>query len=139
VHILLVEDSPSDARFTREALEASGLTTRLAVVRDGAEAMRYLSQQREYVDARRPDIVLLDLNLPAKDGREVLNEMKSDPELRTIPVVIFTTSTRNEDITDLYRLHANCYITKPLDYDQFVEVVQAIEHFWSSVAALPTA
>jgi two-component system, chemotaxis family, response regulator Rcp1 len=139
LNILLVEDSPADARFTREALEASGLTTRLAVVHDGAEAMRYLSRQGEYVGARRPDIVLLDLDLPAKDGREVLREMKSDPELRIIPVVMFTTSTREEDITDLYRLHANCYITKPVDFDQFVEVVQAIEHFWSSVAALPTA
>jgi two-component system, chemotaxis family, response regulator Rcp1 len=137
VHILLVEDSPADARFTREALEASGLTSRLAVVHDGAEAMRYLSRQREYIDARRPDVVLLDLNLPAKDGREVLREMKSDPELRTIPVVMFTTSTRTEDIADLYRLHANCYISKPVDFDEFVEVVQAIEHFWGSVVALP--
>jgi two-component system, chemotaxis family, response regulator Rcp1 len=139
LNILLVEDSPADARFTREALEASGFPTRLAVVHDGAEAMRYLSRQGDYIGAWRPDIVLLDLNLPAKDGREVLREMKSDPELRIIPVVMFTTSTRDKDIADLYRLHANCYVTKPVDFDEFVEVVQAIEHFWSSVAALPTA
>jgi len=139
VHILLVEDSPADARFTREALEASGLPTRLAVVHDGAEAMRYLSRQGEYIDARRPDIVLLDLNLPAKDGREVLREMKSDLDLRIIPVVMFTTSTRAEDVAELYLLHANCYISKPVDFDRFVEVVQGIERFWGGIATVPSA
>ncbi len=139
LNILLVEDSPADERFTREALEASGLASHLALLRDGGEAMPYLRRQGEYIDARRPDVVLLDLNLPVRDGREVLREMKSDPELRIIPVVMFTRSTRDEDVTELYRMHANCYVTKPVDFDQFVEVVQAIEHFWSGVATLPTA
>jgi len=139
LNILLVEDSPADAWFTREALEASGLASRLAVVHDGSEALRYLSRQGEYMDARRPDIVLLDLGLSVRDGREVLREVKADPELQVIPVVMFTRSSSDEDIADLYRLHANCYVTKPSDFDEFVEVVQAIERFWGGVATLPTA
>jgi two-component system, chemotaxis family, response regulator Rcp1 len=139
LNILLVEDSPADARFTREALEASGLASRLAVVHDGSEALRYLSRQGEYTDAEHPDIVLLDLGLPVRDGREVLREVKSDPDLQVIPVVMFSRSSGDEDIADLYRLHANCYVTKPNDFDEFVEVVQAIERFWRDVATLPIA
>src|SRR6266511_238848 len=139
LNILLVEDSPADARFTREALDASGLASHLALLRDGGEAMRYLRRQGEYIDARRPDVVLLDLNLPVRDGREVLREMKSDPELRIIPVVMFTRSTRDEDVAELYLLHANCYISKPVDFDRFVEVVQGIERFWGGIATVPSA
>lgn len=139
MNILLAEDSPGDARFTREAFETSGLANELAVVQDGSEAMRFLTRQGEFVDAPRPDLVLLDLHLPVRDGREVLREMKSDPELRTIPVVMLTSSSRDEDITELYRLHANCYVVKPLDFDEFVETVQAIQRFWSCTATLPSA
>jgi two-component system, chemotaxis family, response regulator Rcp1 len=139
VNILLAEDSPGDERFTREAFETSGFADGLAVVHDGSEALRYLTRQCEYIDAPRPDIVLLDLHLPVRDGREVLREMKSDPELRVIPVVVFTTSSRDEDIDELYRLHVNCYVVKPLDFDEFVETVQAIQRFWSRTATLPSA
>ncbi|MBF0339421.1 MAG: response regulator [Magnetococcales bacterium] len=137
VEILLVEDSPGDVELTREALADSKLLNRLNVVEDGEEAMAYLRQQGKYADATRPDVVLLDLNLPRKDGREVLEEIKADPELKAIPVVVLTTSQAEEDILRTYQLHANCYITKPVDLNQFFAVVKSVENFWFSVVKLP--
>ena len=139
IEILLVEDNPGDVRLTREALKEAKVRNNLSVVSDGVEAMAFLRREGVYSTAPRPDIVLLDLNLPRKDGRQVLTEVKADPELRRIPVVILTTSKAEEDILKTYDLHANCFITKPVDFDQFVKVVQSIEHFWLSVVTLPTA
>ncbi|MBF0626652.1 MAG: response regulator [Magnetococcales bacterium] len=137
VEILLVEDSPGDVELTREALADSKMLNRLSVVEDGEEAMAYLRQQGKYADAIRPDVVLLDLNLPRKDGREVLEEIKADPELKAIPVVVLTTSRAEEDILRTYQLHANCYITKPVDLHQFFAVVKSVENFWFTVVKLP--
>ena len=137
VEILLVEDNPGDVRLTREALRDSKMRNRLSVVEDGVEAMRFLRREEEYTDAPRPDIVLLDLNLPRKDGREVLADMKNDPHLRRIPVVVLTTSDDERDIIKSYDLHANCYITKPVDLQRFVEIVKTIEGFWFSIVKLP--
>ncbi|MEO5345919.1 MAG: response regulator [Magnetococcus sp. YQC-9] len=137
VEILLVEDSPGDVELTREALADSKMLNRLNVVEDGEEAMAYLRQQGRYAHATRPDVVLLDLNLPRKDGREVLEEIKADPELKAIPVVVLTTSQAEEDILRTYQLHANCYITKPVDLHQFFAVVKSVENFWFSVVKLP--
>ena len=138
IDILLVEDNPGDVRLTREALkEGKVLINQLNVARDGVEALAFLRRQGEFSDAVRPDIVLLDLNLPKKDGREVLAEIKNDPELRRIPVVILTTSKAEEDILKSYDMHANCYITKPVDLDQFITVVQSIEDFWLTIVKLP--
>jgi chemotaxis family two-component system response regulator Rcp1 len=137
VEILLVEDNPGDVRLAREALQAAKVMNRLSVVGDGVEAMDFLHQVGPYVNAPRPDVVLLDLNLPRKDGREVLDEMKNDPELRRIPVVVLTTSKAEQDVLRSYDLHANCYITKPVELDRFVEVVQAIENFWMTIVKLP--
>jgi chemotaxis family two-component system response regulator Rcp1 len=137
VEILLVEDNPGDVRLAREALKAGKVMNRLSVVGDGVEAMDFLHQVGPYINAPRPDVVLLDLNLPRKDGREVLDEMKSDPDLRRIPVVVLTTSKAEQDILRSYDLHANCYITKPVELDRFVEVVQAIENFWMTIVKLP--
>ncbi|MBF0108611.1 MAG: response regulator [Magnetococcales bacterium] len=137
IEILLVEDSPGDVELTREALADSKMLNCLNVVEDGEEAMAYLRQQGRYAHAKRPDVVLLDLNLPRKDGREVLEEIKADPELKAIPVVILTTSQADEDILRTYRLHANCYITKPVDINQFFAVVKSVENFWFSVVKLP--
>ena len=137
IEILLVEDSPSDTDLTMEALQEGGIPSNLNHVEDGVEAMAFLGRKNSYADAPRPDLILLDLNLPRKDGREVLSELKSDPDLRTIPVVVLTTSRDDRDIAQVYGLQANCYIAKPVDFDQFVNVVRAIEHFWLEVAILP--
>ncbi len=137
VAILLVEDSPTDVLLAREALEGAKILIDLHVVSDGVEAMQFLRGEAPFQSAIRPDLVLLDLNLPRKDGREVLAEIKADTQLRTIPVVILTTSKAEEDILRAYGLHANCYVTKPVDFNQFSRVVQAIESFWFTVVSLP--
>lgn len=135
--ILLVEDNPGDARLAQEALKEGRMPSRLKVVVDGVEAMTYLRREGGYGDAPRPHLVLLDLNLPRKDGRQVLAEMKEDPDLRRIPVVVLTTSQADQDIMRSYDLHANCYITKPVDLDRFISVVRSIEEYWCSVVTLP--
>ena len=137
VEILLVEDSPGDVRLTIEALKEAKVSNRLNVVGDGVEALEYLRRQGKYAHAARPDVVLLDLNLPRKDGRKVLVEMKEDADLKVIPVVVLTTSHAEEDVLEAYQNHANCYITKPVDFQQFLHVVQSIENFWLSVVRLP--
>jgi CheY-like chemotaxis protein len=137
VEILLVEDNPGDVRLTVEALKEAKVRNNLHVAENGVEAMAFLRQEGEYADAPRPDVILLDLNLPKKDGREVLAEIKEDPDLRRIPVVILTVSQAEEDILKTYDLHANCYITKPVDLDQFLTVVRSIEDFWLTVVRLP--
>jgi two-component system response regulator len=138
IELLLVEDNPGDVRLTREALEETGRQIGLNVVNDGIQALRYLRRQAPYVDAPRPNLILLDLNLPKKDGREVLAEIKTDEDLRMIPVVVMTTSDAQLDIRRAYSLHANCYVTKPPDFDAFVGLVQSIEQFWLSVAKVPS-
>jgi len=137
VEILLVEDNPGDVRLTREALKEGKLSNNLNVVEDGVEAMAFLRKEGKYTYAPHPDLIMLDLNLPKKDGREVLAEIKEDPGLKRIPVVILTTSQAEQDILRTYDLHANCYITKPVDLDQFITVVQTIQNFWFSVVKLP--
>ena len=137
VEILLVEDNPGDVRLTQEALTENKLHNNLHVVWDGEEAIAFLRREGQYADAPRPDLVLLDLNLPKKDGRELLAEMKGDPGLKRIPVVILTTSTAEADVLRMYDLHANCYVTKPVDLDQFIRVVQTIEEFWLTIVRLP--
>jgi len=137
IEILLVEDNPGDARLTREALRDGKIYNNLYVVRDGVEAMAFLRKTGEYASAPRPDLILLDLNLPRKDGHEVLAEVKTDENLRRIPVVILTTSQAEEDIIKTYNLHVNCYITKPVDLDQFVKIVKSIEDFWLTIVKLP--
>jgi two-component system, chemotaxis family, response regulator Rcp1 len=137
IEILLVEDNPGDADLAREALQTSKVCNTLHVVGDGEAAMAFLRRQGKYASAPRPDLVLLDLNLPKKDGREVLAEIKVDDDLKRIPVVILTTSKAEEDILKTYNLHANCYITKPIDLEQFTKVVQSIEEFWFTIVRLP--
>jgi len=137
IEILLVEDNAADVRLTREALKDAKILNILHVARDGEEAMEFLCRKGKHADAPRPDLVLLDLNLPRKDGREVLAEIKANEDLKRIPVVILTTSKSEEDVLKAYNLHANCYVTKPLDLDQFIRVVQAIEDFWFTVVRLP--
>ena len=137
IELLLVEDSEPDVRLTIEALHEAKVKNRLWVVEDGVEAMEFLRQENRHADAPRPDLILLDLNLPRKDGREVLREVKADPSLRRIPVVILTTSRSEEDVLRAYDLHANCYITKPVDFSRFMEVVKSIEDFWLTVVKLP--
>ncbi len=137
VEILLVEDSEADVGLMRELMEESKLSNRLHVVSDGVDAMRYLRKEAPYEKAVRPDLILLDLNLPKKDGREVLADIKQDPELRELPVVVLTSSKAEEDVLKSYRLHANCFVTKPLDLDQFAFIVRQIETFWFSVVKLP--
>ena len=137
IEILLVEDSPGDVRLTREAFKDAKVHINLHVASDGAEAMAFLGREEHYVDSPRPDLILLDLNLPKKDGREVLGEIKESPTLKSIPVVILTTSASEEDILRSYRLHANCYITKPVDLDGFLKIVKSIDGFWLSVVKLP--
>ena len=137
IEILLIEDNPGDADLAREALETSKLYNSLHVVGDGEEAMAFLQNQGEYADAPHPDLILLDLNLPKKDGREVLEEVKADGALRRVPVVVLTTSSDEQDILKSYNLHANCYITKPIDLEQFTRVVQSIQDFWFSIVVLP--
>lgn len=138
VEILLVEDNPGDTRLAREALKESKLNNTMNSVVDGVEAMDYLHKRVKYTDVTRPDLIILDLNLPRKDGREVLGEIKTDVYLRTIPVVILTTSKSEEDILRAYELHANCFITKPMDMNQFIKVVQSITDFWFTIVKLPT-
>jgi chemotaxis family two-component system response regulator Rcp1 len=135
--ILLVEDNPGDVRLAKEALKESKLLNKLYQVEDGMKAMAFLRQEGNYGDVPRPDLVLLDLNLPRKDGREVLAEIKSDESLKRIPVVILTVSRAEEDVLKSYNLHANCYISKPFDMEQFVKVVKSIENFWFSIVKLP--
>lgn len=137
VNILLVEDNPGDARLAQEALKENKVANTLHWVDDGVKALQFLHQEGPYADAPRPDVILLDLNLPRKDGREVLAEIKDDPELKRIPVVVLTVSQAEEDILRTYNLHANCYITKPLDLDRFLEVVQQVENFWLTIVKLP--
>ncbi|HYG34365.1 MAG TPA: response regulator [Clostridia bacterium] len=137
VEILLVEDSPSDTELTVEALQEARVHNHLSIVEDGVQAMEFLRREGKYAQAPRPDLVMLDLNLPRKDGREVLAEIKSDPSLKTIPVVVLTTSRAEKDVLQSYKLHANCYIIKPVDFDQFLEVVRSVESFWLSVVVLP--
>jgi len=137
IEILLVEDNPGDVRLTQEALKETKILNNLSVAMDGEDAMAFLRREGEYADAERPDLILLDLNLPKKDGREVLAEIKEDAELKLIPVVVLTVSQAEQDILKTYELHANCYITKPIDLHQFVEVVKAIENFWLTIVKLP--
>jgi chemotaxis family two-component system response regulator Rcp1 len=137
IEILLVEDNPGDVGLAREALEDCKLHNRLHVVDDGEKAMAFLRRQDPYTEVPRPDLILLDLNLPRKDGREVLAEIKTDEDLKRIPVVILTTSRAEEDILKSYNLHANCYITKPMNLDQFLHVVKSIQEFWLSIVVLP--
>jgi chemotaxis family two-component system response regulator Rcp1 len=138
IQVLLVEDNPGDVRLTKEALKEGKLLNQLTVVGDGVEALSFLRKEGKYADALHPELILLDLNLPKKDGREVLAEIKADPKLRRIPVVVLTTSSAEEDILKIYDLHANCYITKPVDLEQFMGVVKSIEDFWVSVVKLPS-
>lgn len=135
--ILLVEDNPGDVRLTREALKEGKILNEVDVVGDGVEALKFLRHEDGYAEAARPDLILLDLNLPKKDGREVLEEIKNDDDLKKIPVVVLTTSAAERDILKAYNLHANCYITKPVDLDQFIRVVQLIEDFWLTIVKLP--
>jgi two-component system, chemotaxis family, response regulator Rcp1 len=137
IEVLLVEDNPGDVRLTKEALKEGKVSNRLHVAPDGVEALAFLRREGAYADAVRPDLILLDLNLPKKDGREVLQEVKSDPNLRNIPVVVLTSSQAEQDILRAYDLHANCYVSKPVDLDQFITVVKSIETFWFSIVRLP--
>ena len=136
IEILLVEDNPGDARLTREALRDARVRNNLHVAADGVEALAFLRQQGKHAAVAKPDLILLDLNLPKKDGREVLEEIKRDDQLRHIPVVILTTSQAERDIIESYRLRANAYVTKPVDLEQFLKVVQSIEHFWLEIVKL---
>ena len=136
--ILLVEDNAADVRLTREALREGKIQNTLHVVHDGVEALAFLRRQGAHIEAPRPDLILLDLNLPRKDGREVLAEIKDDPLLRRIPVVILTTSQSEADVLRTYDLHANCYVTKPVDLEQFFEVIRSVETFWLVAVTLPS-
>ncbi len=137
VEILLVEDNPGDVRLTQEVLREGKMNNNLYVAKDGVDAVTFLRREGEYVDSPVPDLILLDLNLPKKDGREVLAEIKADSDLKHIPVVVLTTSKAEQDIHKAYNLHANCYITKPVDLDQFIQVVKSIEDFWLTIVKLP--
>ena len=137
IEILLVEDNPGDISLTVDAFQEGRVLNHLNVVKDGEEAINYLKQHGQYVNSVRPDLILLDLNLPKKDGREVLKEIKNDPDIKRIPVIILTTSAADEDIMKAYENHVNCYIRKPVDLDSFMEVVKKIEDFWLSIVKLP--
>ena len=137
IEILLVEDNPADVRLMQEGLKDAKLHNSISVVYDGVEALAFLRKEGNYASTPRPDLILLDLNLPRKDGREVLQEIKSDEQLRRIPVVVLTSSEAEQDIIRAYDSHANCYITKPADFDQFVKVVRSIEDFWFTIVRLP--
>jgi CheY-like chemotaxis protein len=137
VEILLVEDNPGDVRLTKEALKEGKVYSNLHWAQDGVEALEFLRRRGKFAAAPRPDIILLDLNLPKKDGREVLSEIKNDDDLKRIPVVILTTSKAEEDVLRSYELHANCYVTKPVDLEKFIVVVQSIDRFWLTVVTLP--
>lgn len=138
ISVLLVEDNPGDVRLTKEAFKEGKMIVSLSVVMDGVEATKYLNKEGEYANVPTPDLILLDLNLPKKDGREVLQDIKTDPNLKRIPVVILTTSNAEQDIMHSYNLHANCYINKPVDFDKFFDVIEKIEEFWLSTAILST-
>lgn len=138
VNILLIEDNPGDVRLAQEAFKEGKLEVQLDVVMDGLEAIHFLHKRNPYQDTNRPDLILLDLNLPKMDGREVLFEIKSNPELRCIPVVILTTSNAEQDVMHSYNLHVNCYINKPVDFDRFFDIIKRIEEFWLNTAILPT-
>lgn len=138
IQILLVEDSPSDVKLTVAALKHAKVANEVSHVEDGVQALDFLRRKGAYARAPRPDLVLLDLNLPRKDGREVLQEMKSDPDLSLIPVVVLTTSQAEQDVFESYKLHANCYVTKPVNFDRFLEIIQNIENFWLTVVELPS-
>ncbi len=138
IEILLVEDNPGDVRLIVEALRDGKVQNKLHIAKDGMEATAFLHREGEYADALYPDLILLDLNLPKKDGPEVLAEIKEDPALKHIPVVILTSSQEEEDIVKTYNLHANCYVTKPIDLEQFIMVVKSISDFWLTIAKLPT-
>jgi len=137
IDILLVEDNPGDVRLAQEALKESKVRNKLFVVDDGVEAMEFLRRQGKYASAPRPDLILLDLNLPRKSGREVLAEVKEDEDLKRIPVVVLTVSKAEEDIIKCYDHHANCYVTKPLDFNQFMQVTKTIDDFWLTIVRLP--
>ena len=138
LQVLLVEDNPGDHRLTKEALHEGKVYNNLHWAKDGVEALDFLHRRGKHAKAPRPDLILLDLNLPRKDGREVLSEIKSDDDLKTIPVVILTTSQAEEDVVKSYHLHANCYVTKPVDLEKFIVVVQSIDRFWLTIATLPS-
>lgn len=138
VNVLLVEDNPGDVRLTQEAFKEAKISIKLDVAMDGAEAIKFLRKDGEYADALTPDLILLDLNLPKKDGREVLKEIKTDDLLKRIPVVVLTTSNAEQDIMKSYNLHVNCYINKPVDFEKFFDIIQKIEEFWLTTAILPT-
>ena len=138
VEILLVEDNPADVRLTREGIKEAKIVNNLNVVGDGEEALEYLQRQGRYSNSIKPDLILLDLNLPKKDGREVLAEIKADDKLKNIPVVVLTTSEAEQDILRSYDLHANCYVCKPIDLEQFINVIKSIEDFWLTIVKLPT-
>jgi chemotaxis family two-component system response regulator Rcp1 len=137
IEILLVEDNPGDSRLAKEALKDSKLLNNLSIAEDGVEAMNFLYKKGKYANVPRPDLIILDLNLPKKDGREVLEEIKTNDDLKRIPVVILTISKAEEDILRTYNLHANCFISKPIDLDQFIKVVKSIEDFWLTIVKLP--
>jgi two-component system, chemotaxis family, response regulator Rcp1 len=137
IDILVVEDNPGDARLIKEVLNENKIFSNLYVAKDGVEAMNFLYQKGEFKNAARPDLIFLDLNLPKKDGREVLAEIKSDTNLMQIPIVVMTTSQAEEDILKSYSLHANCYVTKPIDLNQFIKVIKSIEEFWFTLVKLP--
>jgi two-component system, chemotaxis family, response regulator Rcp1 len=137
IEILLVEDNPGDVRLTIEGLKEGKVRNNLRLARDGVEAMAFLRREGQHADAARPDLILLDLNLPRMDGREVLSAIKSDPRFKTIPVVVLTTSRAEQDVLRSYELQANCYITKPVDLEQFLTVVKSIEDFWLTIVTLP--
>ena len=137
IEILLVEDNPGDVRLTREALKEGKVKNRLTVASDGVEAMAFLRREGEYASSPRPDLILLDLNLPRKDGREVLAEIKADPALRRIPVIVLTTSDAEQDVLRSYNLHANCYVTKPVVLEKFLAIVRSLEDFWLTIVRLP--
>ncbi len=137
IEILLVEDNPGDVRLTKEALKEAKVINNLTVLKDGVEALAFLRQEGPYAAAKRPHLILLDLNLPRKDGREVLAQIKADDALRRIPVVVLTTSEDEQDVLKSYNLHANCYVTKPVDLERFIKVVRSIEDFWLRIVVLP--
>ncbi len=138
MNVLLVEDNPGDVRLTQEAFKEAKISIKLDVTMDGAEAIKFLRKDGEYANAVTPDLILLDLNLPKKDGREVLKEIKTDDLLKRIPVVVLTTSNAEQDIMKSYNLHVNCYINKPVDFEKFFDIIQKIEEFWLTTAILPT-
>ncbi len=138
IEILLVEDNPGDVRLTQEVLKEGKVHNKLSIVENGVQAISFLKKENEFKDSPTPDLILLDLNLPKKDGREVLLDIKKDPDLKKIPVVVLTTSQAEEDILKVYDLNANCYVSKPVDLGQFIDVVKSIEDFWLSIVKLPT-